>query len=235
MTRRGITLLAAVAGIALQGAAATLAEKPVPIQQAPYHRPVFSNQYITLLDVYIPPGRNTGYHIHSQDQVSVNITAARQTNQDFGSDVVNPPGAGGAPGRATFTGYVKEGVHTHKATNVGMTPFHNISFLLTSPRPYGTTASTRNVQGYTQILDNERVRGWRVVLEPGQSTGQITQTAPGLRVAVTTGEIAEMVPGVADRGFWLGEGQYFWQEPGTTRAIKNIGTTRVEFVEFELK
>ena len=89
--------------------------------------------------------------------------------------------------------------------------------------------------GYTQIMDNERVRGWRVKLDPGQSTGQITQTAPGIRIVVHGGEIAEVVPNTADRAWWLGEGQYFWQDPGTTRSIKNIGTTPVEFVEFELK
>lgn len=235
MKRAMLAVLAAIAGVVLQGAAAGPDEKPVPIQQAPYHRPVFSNQYITLLDVYIPPGRNTGYHIHSQDQVSVNISVAQQTNQNYGSAVVNPPGAGAERGRATFTGYVKEGTRTHKATNIGKTPFHNISFLLTAPRPYGTTASTREALGYVQIMDNERVRGWRIVLDPGQSTSQITQTAPGLRVVVQPGEIAEVVPNRADRAMWLGEGQYFWQDPGTTRAVKNIGTTRVEFVEFELK
>ena len=235
MKRMVMAVVAALAAAALQGAAAGPDEKPVPIFKAPYHRPVFSNQYLTLLDVYIPPGRNTGYHIHSQDSVSVNIIAGQQTNQTYGSDKINPPGAGGEPGRATFTGYIKEGTRTHKATNVGTTPFHNISFLLTSPAPYKTTPSTRNVTGYTQIMDNERVRGWRVILEPGQSTGQITQTAPGIRVVVHGGEIAEVVPQTADRAWWLGEGQYFWQDPGTTRSIKNIGTTRVEFVEFELK
>lgn len=208
---------------------------PVPIVKAPYHRPVFTNQYLTLLDVYIPPGRNTGYHIHSQDSVSVNISAAQQTNQNYGSDVVNPPGPGGEPGRVTFAPYVKDGMRTHKATNIGTTPFHNISFLLVSPTPYKTTPSTRSAPGYTQIMDNERVRGWRVKLDPGQSTGQITQTAPGIRIVVHGGEIAEIVPNTADRAWWLGDGQYFWQDPGTTRSIKNIGTTPVEFVEFELK
>ncbi len=235
MKRVVMAVCATFTGIALQGAAAQTEEKPVPIAQAPYHRPVFTNQYLTMLDVYVPPGRNTGYHTHSQDSVSVNIVVGRQTNQNFGSATINPPGAGGERGRATFTNYVKEGNRTHKATNIGQTPFHNVSFLLTSPQPYKTTPSTRNVQGFTQVMDNERVRGWRVRLEPGQSTGQITQTAPGLRIVVESGEIAEVVPTVADRAMYLGTGQYFWQEPGTTRSIRNIGTTPVEFVEFELK
>ena len=30
-------------------------------------------------------------------------------------------------------------------------------------------------------------------------------------------------------------GDFYWQEPGTTRGIRNIGTTRIEIAEFELK
>ena len=227
--------LAIAAGVFARTVPAQEIEKPVPIVKAPYHRPVFTNQYLTLLDIYIPPGRNTGYHIHSQDSVSVSISPARQTNQVYGSDKVDPPGAGGAAGRVTFSPYFKDGTRTHKATNVDSIPFHNVSFLLNSRVPYNTTPSTRDVPGYTQILDNERVRGWRVTLEPGESTGQISQTAPGLRVVVRGGEIIELVPDTADRAMWLGEGQYFWQEEGTTRRVKNIGAARVEFVEFELK
>ena len=33
--------------------------------------------------------------------------------------------------------------------------------------------------------------GWKLALEPGQSVGPITQSAPGLRVIIDGGEIAE--------------------------------------------
>ena len=131
---------------------------PVPIEQAPYHLPAFTNEYITLLNVTVPPGKNTGYHIHSNDSVS-----------------------------------------------------------------------------YTQIMDNERVRGWRLALEPGQSAPAITQSAPGVRIVLDGGEIAEAVPGVRDRGMWFKHADVFWQDAGVTRSVRNIGTTRVEFLEFELK
>ena len=89
--------------------------------------------------------------------------------------------------------------------------------------------------GYTQLIDNERVRAWRLVLEPGQTAAAITQKAPGLRVIIDGGEIAESVPGAPDRGMALRLGDFYWQEPGATRTVRNIGTTRVELVEFELK
>ncbi len=216
-------------------ATAQTEERGVPIVNAPFHVPVFTNDYITLLNVNVPPGRNTGYHIHSSDSVSVNIEAAEMTNQNLGSTDVSAP-ARGERGRATFANYSKEGMRTHKASNVGPTPFHTISFILRHPGPDGTMPSSRvGVSGYTQIMDNQRVRGWRVVVEPGQSTGQITQQAPGIRIVLDGGVLAELLPGRAERGMSPRSGDVLWQEPGTTRAVRNTGTTRIEFVEFELK
>ncbi len=207
----------------------------VPIVKAPYHLPVFTNQYVTVLKIDIPPSRNTGYHIHSEDSVSVNIVPADMTNQNLGSSEVTR-GERAQRGRATFTAHSKEGPRTHKATNIGPTPFHNVSFVFKNHDGKQFTPSSRgSVPGYMQIMDNERVRGWRLVLEPGQSAAAITQTAPGLRIVVDGGELVETVPGFADRGWMLAPGEFYWQEPGVTRGLRNIGTSRIEIVEFEIK
>ena len=84
-------------------------------------------------------------------------------------------------------------------------------------------------------MDNARIRAWRVVLEPGEATGQITQTAPGLRAYVHGGVLDEMIPESADRGMAPYDGDFIWQDAGQTRAVKNTCTTLIEFVEFELK
>src|SRR5215831_15348039 len=97
-----ITIFAAVLA---SPAIAQLEDKPVRMEKAPFHIPVFQNDCLILLNVDIPPGRNTGYHIHYADSVSVNLMPASQTNQSYGSNEVSAPGTGGegAPGRATFT------------------------------------------------------------------------------------------------------------------------------------
>ncbi|MDE2474751.1 MAG: hypothetical protein KGO48_06865, partial [Alphaproteobacteria bacterium] len=89
--------------------------------------------------------------------------------------------------------------------------------------------------GYTEIMDNERVRGWRLVLEPGETAGEITQASPGIRIVVAGGDIVERVPGRPDRPMQPHTGEFFWQDAPITREIRNTGTTRVELVEFELK
>ena len=150
------------------------------------------------MNVYLPPQRNTGYHIHTGDSVSVNIEEADMTNQDLGQPQPGPPRRG-ERGRASYADY-REQPKTHKASNVGTTPFHNISFIFRSPRPSGFTPSVRTGSAaYTQIMDNERVRGWRLVLAPGQSAPAISQSAPGLRIVIDGGEIVENVPGQPER------------------------------------
>ena len=214
-------------------AAAETDGPPVPVEKASFHLPVFRNDYIMLLDVYIPPGRTANYHIHTLDQVGVMLSETDTIGANYGEK----PGAQRRTTRGNVT-FAADSHHTviHNVSNVGKTPFHNIVAALLKPQASGFTAGSRaDVPAYAQVLDNERVRAWRLILDPGQSAAAITQSAPGLRVVVDGGDIIEAVPGELDRAKALRTGQYFWQEPGVTRAIRNDGATRVQIVEFELK
>jgi hypothetical protein len=206
----------------------------VAVEKAPFHLPVFRNEYVTVLKIDVPPHRNTGFHTHTTDSVSVNIEEADMANQLPGEKQTPPQHS--KRGQPNFTAYSKQGPRTHKASNMGETPFHNVSFLFNYQQPGRFTPSSRSgVSGYTQIMDNERVRGWRLVLDPGQTAAAFTQTAPALRIVLDGGEIAEIVPGQPDRGMNLRLGEFYWQDPGVTRAVRNTGKTRVELFEFELK
>src|SRR5258707_1109344 len=75
----------------------------VPTAKAPFHLPAFQNDYVTLLNVYIPPGRNTGYHAHTLDMVTVIVEDSDTTGQNPGS----PPNpvAHSPRGRLNFSAY----------------------------------------------------------------------------------------------------------------------------------
>ena len=204
----------------------------VPVDKAPFHVPVFRNEYVALVNVYIPAGRVAGYHTHSLDQISVLVEAAQNEGQELGK--APTMGQPGRRGNVSFTDYSKK-PFTHRSTNKAETPFHNIVVALTRPQPGGFAPAAREVAGYTQLFDNERARGWRLALEPGQAVAAISQKAPGLRVVIDGGEIAEIVPGEPDRGLALRLGDFYWQDAGVTRGVRNIGASRIEIVEFELK
>jgi hypothetical protein len=223
-----------LAALALALPAAAQEEVPaVPVDKAPFHVPVFRNEYVALVNVYIPPGRVAGYHTHSLDQISVLVGDADMVGQVLGEQPT--PARRNPRGNVNYVAYSKKAI-THKVSNVGPTPFHNVVLSLVYPEPGRFTPGSRaDVAGYTQVLDNERVRGWRLVLEPGQTVAAISQKAPGIRVVIDGGELAENVPGQAERGMAPKSGEFFWQEPGVTRAIRNTGTSRIQLVEFELK
>jgi mannose-6-phosphate isomerase-like protein (cupin superfamily) len=103
-------------------------------------------------------------------------------------------------------------------------------------QPGRFSPSTRtDVPAYTSVLDNERVRGWRLMLQPGESAAAIVQTSPGVRIVVQGGDIVEIAQEKPDHELNLNRGDFVWQVAGTTRAVRNVGTSPVEWVEFELK
>ena len=235
--RRFISIsLFALACVFVQAASAQLEDKPVLMNKAPFHVPLFSNEYVTMLSINIPPGRDTGFHTHFADSTTVNFSPAIRTNQIYGEDEITAPSVGQpVPGRVSFNNVTENGQYTHKASNVGPTPFRGVSALLVDRESGHPVSDRSNAAGFMQVLDNARVRAWRVILEPGEKTGQITQTAPGWRVYVHGGVVDELVPGSAPRGMAVADGDFMWQDPGQTRAVANSGSTVIEFVEYELK
>ena len=228
-----LRLLCSVATLAYVPLACAQGDPPrvVPVEATSYHVPVFSNDYVTVLNVFIPSQRDSGYHRHSLDSVAVLMSDTPRTNQTQGAEpiarVQQPRGT------VTFTPYARDPL-IHKVAVHGEPPFHNIVVELLAPNAGGFSAGVRP-QGYTQVLDNERVRVWRLALEPGQTAPSISQTGPGVRVVIEGGEIAELEPGKAERRKAPRRGEFYWQDAGTSRAVRNIGTTRLDFIELEIK
>ncbi len=224
---------ALLALIAIASPAVAQNETPVPVDKAAFHVLAFRNEYVAVTNVRIPPGRQAGYHIHDKDQISVVVADADQAGQVLGEEAYPPRRT--PRGNVSYTAFSKKTL-IHRVHNMGATPFHNIVTSILYPAPGRFTAGLRpEGSGYTQLVDNERVRIWRLVLEPGQSAAAITQNAPGMRIVIDGGEIVESVPGQPNRGMAPKTGEFFWQDAGVTRTIRNTGTTRVQFVEYELK
>jgi hypothetical protein len=227
-------LLVALAFAFAHAAAAQNVEHPqvVAVEKAPFHIPVFSNEFVKLLNVTIPAGRSSRYHKHSNDFAFVIVEAADTKAQVLGEAAVDRQTKAGTIG---YVGYTKKpGVH--QVTNMDSTPYHVVGIEIMYPEPGRSSPSSRiEVPSYKSVLDNERMRGWRLVLDPGQSVPAITQKAPGIRIVVKGGELVESEPGQPDREMSLKLADFIWQEANVTRAVRNTGTTQIELVEFELK
>lgn len=90
-----VLVLGAVAAI---GRAATPAEKLdeyLPLKAAPeYHRAVFENEFVLVLDVSIPAGRTVPAHQHPWPAVFITLEPAHLVFRNLGGEVtreVRPP------------------------------------------------------------------------------------------------------------------------------------------------
>lgn len=220
-------------GLGPRFAAAATDPVVVPVESAPFHSQVFENDYVRFLNVLLPPGKVAAYHRHSIDLALVILEATDRLE----ATVLDKPTQLQSPktGEVLFAGYSKAPL-IHQIANTGQSSLHVMGIEILDSQPGRFSPSTRaDVPAYTSVLDNERVRGWRLMLQPGESAAAIVQAAPGVRIVVQGGDIVETAPEKPDHELNLNRGDFVWQAAGTTRAVRNVGTSPVEWVEFELK
>jgi len=183
----------------------------VPVERAPFHVPAFRNEFVTMLNVNIPAGRTTLYHKHSIDYVYAVVETAKLKAQVLGEQA----GDFDLPfGKVFFSGYTKKPV-IHQILNVDDRPFHVVGFEIMYPEPGRFSPSSRaEVPAYKPVINNERVRGWRLAVEPGESIPAITEGGPGVRIVLNGGDIVEGEPGHPDHDMNLKLGDFIWQEAG---------------------
>lgn len=202
----------------------------VPIERAPFHIPVFHNDDVAMVDVLLPAGRDTRWHRHSRDFLFVVVRDGDLVLQNWGDSTqtrVHWP-----RGMAGFGAFSKASL-VHRGENVGSEPIRLVGFEFAEPAPKGRTLSTRP-PAYEQIIDNERLRGWRLTLKPGETAPAFTQSAPAVRIIVEAGELVETQDG-EEHEQALQAGAFQWRETGPTPSLRNKGETTIGLVEFELK
>ena len=201
-------------------------QRPVEISGEPRHHPKFENEFVRLWDVTVPAGDTTLWHAHRNDNVVVSFGDVKLRIETLGRDPVEGPWKFG---EVRFS----KATYIHRAMNVGTTSFHNFTIELLKT-PGGATLT--KVPGREPVLENERVRVFRVALDPGQSGPMHTHTVPILAIALTAAELEVTTEGKAQpERVKRPEGNVVWRSEPVTHAIKNVGKTRYEGVDIEFK
>jgi quercetin dioxygenase-like cupin family protein len=215
--------------LSLVGLLPSAAQAPVPVAKEPRHRMKFENQYVRVFDVVVPPGDATLFHTHSNDYVFVSIGDANLKAEVMGgqpSDLVLKDG------EVRFT----KATITHRITNQSKEPFRNITIeVLKSPEAQTNQKPQAAIDGHTLVLENDRVRVERLVLEPGQSTNLHEHSSMGLGVVVSGSKATVESPGQKSQAVEFKPGDFGWHEAKTTHRLKNSGKTRLEIVDIEWK
>ena len=204
----------------------------VPVEQEPRHWVVFQNNYVRIYDCLIPPGDITLFHTHSFDNVATTVSGGKLRNEIPGeapTERVAPTGNIGFA-KGTKTPY------THRIENIGTTPLRFVvAELHASSASPGTPAALDAVPGHKLVLENDRVKVYRISIDPKQATGIRSRTFPWLRISISQSMISIHEPGKTPKIVQTRPGDYRWHEGGTTDSIENVGSTTYEATEIEWK
>jgi len=215
--------------IALASVAMFAATPPagVPLQEEPMHHLKFENAYVRVFDVLVPAGAQTRFHEHKNDYVFVSLGDARVRSErtdgtSVALDLKN--------GEARFSAPL-----THRAINLGETPFRNITVEILKNAGSPPERPSPAMPGHSVVLENDRVRIDRQMLDPGQSTGLHTHTLMSLGICVSPARVEYSEPGGKSETADLEAGQFNWHPTARTHSLKNVGKTRFEAIEIEWK
>ena len=139
-------------------------DRAVPVEEEPLHKTVLKNDYVQAFRVTLEPGKSTGMHIHSHDDVAVRLSTAKVTSESPGQPV-------GALENAFLGGVTARNNEakplTHRVQNIGTTVFDVIDVQILK-RPEGAESAAIT----TVVAENPKMRAYRYELEPGASTPQ---------------------------------------------------------------
>jgi hypothetical protein len=127
----------------------------VPVSEEPRHVPVVVNEYIRLLDVWLPPGDTTWFHTHSIPSVFVPFTNTAVSSEAEGEDWVNDSMVAGKVWYRSFT----PDSLIHRVANVDSTPLHVNDIEILS---YYDTVSYRRKLYFPLLFDNDRVTAYNL-------------------------------------------------------------------------
>jgi len=202
-------------------------QSPVEIKGEAHHHPKFENEFVRIWDVTVPGGEATLWHIHRNDNVVITLAGASLRLE-------NPSGPPAeAPWKFGEVRFAKA-TYTHRAINIGTTSFHNLTIELLKPANANPPVLAK--EGNREpVLENDRVRVFRLTLQPGESTPVHTHPLPGLAVAITAGELEAAVGDGPPQHLAMAAAEVRWRPGAVTHSIKNVGKTTFEAVDIELK
>ncbi len=199
----------------------------VPVKEEPRHRPVLQNKYFRLLDVWIPPGDTSLFHIHATPSLFIELTTAKISSQIKGKKWVTTQET---PGKTWYRSFVNDTL-IHRVCNPDSVPFHvNDIEILSS---YKKNSDSIKPLSFPILYENEKAFAY-----------QLTNKTFSKQVIKNRGPmIAELVTGKGiifhdlknDRSTEIKAGKFLYIEPSSTFYFSPIGRGEINLVVFEIK
>jgi len=229
--RISLAVVLTMLGTTVSATGQAAAKRAVPVYEEPRHRPVFQNALVRVLDVRVPPGETTEFHVHANRHFGVVIADASGRYQDVREDTLDSPTVA-MPAGSVFDNATDTLPYTHRGVNVDTVGLRYVVGQLLAP---SGIASSVLPESSGLHLDREVLgaRIYRVTLAPGQSTPKHRHAAPGLTVQVNAGTLRIAGAKPEGKSAESGAGAWWWRGSGAEHSLRNEGAAPVEVVEID--
>jgi hypothetical protein len=205
----------------------TSSREAVPVYQEPMHRLVYRNPMVRILDVRIPAGDTTAYHVHAAPMVGIVVQDARIWSQVPGA----PPGpARTPPAPSVFTNWTQPLPYTHRVGNADSVPLHYVVAEWVG-RSGGEVPPLPADDDRKLVEEGPTVRVYQITLEPHGATWAHTHLGPGLIVQATDGSLSDDGGPHARDG--RGAGSWSWREGPYRHRLRNAGSRKLVVYEID--
>ena len=205
----------------------SIAQSPVPVVDEPFHKVIFSNEYIRIIEVQIPPGDTTRYHIHKTNSAIVFLS--RNTT---GSQLLGGKASKGQayPGNTNYAPFGDTPV-THRVWNQDTAVYHVLDIELIN-HPQSNTGPILDNPGLTLAWDRPEARAYKLHLDPGMICSVKGNAHPHLLVRISGRAQPFREAGGANSK--IRPINFFWYPAGTGFEFSAKGPVGVQCVLLEL-
>lgn len=197
------------------------------VRNEPRHHNVFENDYIRILDVFIPPHDTTQFHIHNTPSVFITLTKTATGSQLTGGQPVKDISVAGY---CWYDSLVTPRIH--RVWNEDSTWFHPMDIELIAGKPHSGQPVLQNA--FLQLFFNAPLaNGYHLQLQPGKN---IELPVSAGYLLVSAGDVVveyKMNDYIQHR--IMKSGHYLWIEPGKPFSITSDGKTPAGFLLLQLK
>jgi len=196
----------------------------VEVYDEPQHYHRFENDYCRVYDVRFAPGETSLYHRHDIDTMYVTVNDTKVYDQTYQSEqeqIHDLP-----CGLSLCRQHGSEPL-IHRVRNIGTGLMHMIGAEVKKLPP--VVAATELVASHHSKLEplypSERLRFYKITLEPGESTGEIHYGFSGLTVSLSDANIEFADATGSRRVISFAPGSHLWHDGPITQTLTNKGHT----------
>jgi quercetin dioxygenase-like cupin family protein len=215
----------------LQSFVGSVLSQEVPVNKEPRHHPVFENKKVRILNVLLPPGDTSLYHLHSTPSVFISLSTTKTAAQLKGNQP--SPFGQSTQGNIWFENLSPPHTRIHRVWNEDKSVFHVVDVeLFTDDTPFSAKAISLS---HSQVItDTPWVRVYRIDLERNEKIEFSKQDDSFLLITINDAG-TEIVQNNKTVKNTVAEGDFLWINAGDKIAITNKQNEKASFALLEIK